>query len=64
MLSFQAKWAPVHVKKTRQIKNLEPVSILIETGWVMDPMIVTENLVVRHASGIYRGSWQKPPIVP
>jgi hypothetical protein len=44
MLSFQAKWAPVHVKKTRQIKNLEPVSILIETGWVMDPMIVTENL--------------------
>jgi hypothetical protein len=24
---FQAKWKPVRVKKTRQIKNLEPVSI-------------------------------------
>jgi hypothetical protein len=24
---FQAKWTPVRVKKTRQIKNLEPASI-------------------------------------
>jgi hypothetical protein len=28
---FQAKWAPVRVKKTRQIKNLEPRFDSIET---------------------------------
>jgi len=29
---FQAKWKPVRVKKTRQIKNLEPRFDSIETG--------------------------------
>jgi hypothetical protein len=29
---FQAKWGPVRVKKTRQIKNLEPRFDSIETG--------------------------------
>jgi hypothetical protein len=29
---FQAKWRPVRVKKTRQIKNLEPRFDSIETG--------------------------------
>jgi hypothetical protein len=28
---FQAKWEPVRVKKTRQIKNLEPRFDAIET---------------------------------
>jgi hypothetical protein len=28
---FQAKWSPVRVKKTRQIKNLEPRFDSIET---------------------------------
>jgi hypothetical protein len=28
---FQAKWKPVRVKKTRQIKNLEPRFDFIET---------------------------------
>jgi hypothetical protein len=28
---FQAKWKPVRVKKTRQIKNLEPRFDSIET---------------------------------
>jgi hypothetical protein len=28
---FQAKWGPVRVKKTRQIKNLEPRFDSIET---------------------------------
>jgi hypothetical protein len=30
---FQAKWRPVRVKKTRQIKNLEPRFDSIETGF-------------------------------
>jgi hypothetical protein len=29
---FPAKWGPVRVKKTRQIKNLEPRSDSIKTG--------------------------------
>jgi hypothetical protein len=29
---FQAKWKPVRVKKTRQIKNLEPRFDSIEAG--------------------------------
>src|SRR5437879_3777495 len=29
---FQAKWSPVRVKKTRQIKNREPCFDSIETG--------------------------------
>ena len=29
---FQAKWKPVRVEKTRQIKNLEPRFDSIETG--------------------------------
>ena len=34
---FQAKWKPVRVKKTRQIKNLEPRFDSIETGlWTRD----------------------------
>ena len=28
---FQAKWRPVRIKKTRQIKNLEPRFDFIET---------------------------------
>src|SRR6202051_5126254 len=34
---FQAKWAPVRVKKTRQIKNLEPRFDLIETEKALAP---------------------------
>src|SRR3954452_3352117 len=33
---FQAKWTPVRVKKTRQIKNLEPRFDSIETEKALD----------------------------
>jgi hypothetical protein len=33
---FQAKWKPVRVKKTRQIKNLEPRFDSIETEKVLE----------------------------
>jgi hypothetical protein len=35
---FQAKWRPVRVKKTRQIKNLEPRFDSIETEKALAPM--------------------------
>jgi hypothetical protein len=34
---FQAKWKPVRVKKTRQIKNLEPRFDSIEAEKALDP---------------------------
>jgi len=34
---FQAKWKPVRVKKTRQIKNLEPRFDSIETEKALVP---------------------------
>jgi hypothetical protein len=36
---FQAKWAPVRVKKTRQIKNLELRFDSIETEKALGPMV-------------------------
>ena len=37
---FRAKWKPVRVKKTRQIKNLEPRFDSIETGlWDVNPQM-------------------------
>ena len=35
---FQAKWQPVRVKKTRQIKNLEPRFDFIEAEKALDLM--------------------------
>src|SRR5258708_40199794 len=34
---FQAKWKPVRVKKTRQIRNPEHLSILSKRGFGIDP---------------------------
>ena len=35
---FQGKWTPVRVKKTRQIKNLEPRFDSIEAGKALSPL--------------------------
>src|SRR5216684_3395450 len=35
---FRAKWKPVRVKKTRQIKNLEPRFDSIETEQALEPL--------------------------
>jgi hypothetical protein len=39
-MCFQAKWGPVRVKKTRQIKNLEPRFDSIETEKAHAPGLV------------------------
>src|SRR5260370_12188577 len=52
---FQAKWRPVRVKKTRQIKNLEPRFDSIETERALDVLIKAP--VLRHR----RGTRAAPP---
>src|SRR5260370_30011156 len=44
---FQAKWKPVRVEKTRQIKNLEPRFDSIETEKALDaPTMVPEQAAI------------------
>jgi hypothetical protein len=43
---FQAKWAPVRVKKTRQIKNLEPRFDSIETEKALAALIPVCGVLV------------------
>jgi hypothetical protein len=49
---FQAKWKPVRVKKTRQIKNLEPRFDSIETEKALvDPKGYDGTGEARHQDG-------------
>src|ERR1019366_2463378 len=43
---FQAKWKPVRVKKTRQIKNLEPRFDSIETEKALAAARASTNFVI------------------
>ncbi len=59
---FQAKWKPVSVKKTRQIKNLEPRFDSIETekalvgGWRIAEIGPQENM----RYGMPARTWSRP----
>jgi hypothetical protein len=48
---FQAKWKPVRVKKTRQIRNLEPRFDSIEAEKALDVGAI--NKLFRDAGGSY-----------
>ena len=48
---FQAKWKPVRVKKTRQIKNLEPRFDSIETGKALGTTIPVRERIRAAALG-------------
>src|SRR5229473_936583 len=52
---FQAKWSPVRVEKTRQIKNLEPRFDSIETAMALGPQA---------ASGSHNPARITPPAFP
>jgi hypothetical protein len=54
---FQAKWIPVRVKKTRQIKNLEPRFDSIET----EKALVVPTVLKKNA-GLKASSVNKRPV--
>src|ERR1700730_13200719 len=50
---FQAKWKPVRVKKTRQIKNLEPRFDSIETEKARGPAMTARVLLLLVRRGFF-----------